>query len=278
MRRSRYARLERQRESCERFRGEIRQCQRHGFGQRQLPGHEGDLSHGSAGHRQELFSVEHPGPAHLVRNPRYTRCIRRARRAGRHHGGDECGNLFARRPRIDFGRIPDLRLHLAAQRTPAARRYHRDPGAPGEAREREFRRSPQPDSPQEHRLCRRAGGLDRCRPGGGQRPFERELRQEAEIAGLEHQGAAIGLRLRQAAPDLPAAAAGRAHGQDARPHHDRRQYGRGPGLRVRGRHGGRVVSDHAVDLPDGRLQGLLRTIPRRSQDRRAQFRCAAGRG
>ena len=50
---------------------------------------------------------------------------------------------------------------------------------------------------EEHRLCRRAGRAARRRPRGDQRPAERELRQEAEAARLEHQGAAPGLRLRQ---------------------------------------------------------------------------------
>ena len=63
---------------------------------------------------------------------------------------------------------------------------------------------------------------------------------------------------------VSAAAARRAHGQDARPHHDRRQHGRRLGLRVCGRHGRRLVSHHAVDVAHGRLQGFLRTLSRRS--------------
>ncbi len=50
----------------------------------------------------------------------------------------------------------------------------------------------------------------------------------------------------------------KAMDKTARPHHDRRQHRGGPGLRVCRRHGRRLVSDHAVDLADGRVQELLR--------------------
>ena len=63
-----------------------------------------------------------------------------------------------------------------------------------------------------------------------------------------------------------------------RPHHDRRQHRRGSWLRVRGRNGGRLVSDHAIDLVDGCLQGFLRALSRRSGDRREKFRGPAGGG
>ena len=81
-----------------------------------------------------------------------------------------------------------------------------------------------------------------------------------------------------AKPRVAAAAARRAHGQDPRPHHDRRQHRRRPGLCLRGRDRRRLVSDHALDLADGCLQGLLRALPRRPGHRRAQFRHAAGGG
>ena len=68
------------------------------------------------------------------------------------------------------------------------------------------------------------------------------------------------------------------HGQDARPHHDRRQHRRGSRLRLRGRDRRRLVSHHAVDLADGRLQGVLRALSGRSRDRRAQFRRDPGGG
>ena len=147
-----------------------------------------------------------------------------------------------------------------------------------QARERKFRRRAQPDSVEEHCLCRRAGRAARRGSRGDQRTVERELRQEAETARLEHQGVAPGVRLRQGESDIAAAAARRAHGQNPRPHHDRRQHGRRPGLRIRRRNGRRLVSHHALDLAHGRLQGLLRAVPRRFRNRRAQFRGFAGRG
>ena len=55
----------------------------------------------------------------------------------------------------------------------------------------------------------------------------------------------LGYDYAKATPAVSAAAARRAPGQDARPHHDRRQHGRGPGLRVCGRDRRRLVSDHA---------------------------------
>ena len=144
--------------------------------------------------------------------------------------------------------------------------------------QRELRRRAQSHPAEEHRLRGRAGRAAGRRPGGDQRPDERELRQEAEAARFEHPGAAPRLRLRQAAPAVPAAAARRAHGQDARPHHDRRQHGRGPGLRLCGCHRRRVVPDHAVDLAHGRLQGLLRALSGGSRHRRAQLCGDPGRG
>ncbi len=81
----------------------------------------------------------------------------------------------------------------------------------------------------------------------------------------------LGYDYAKAAPAVSAAAAGRAHGQDPRAHHDRRQHRRGLGLRVCGRHRRRVVSDHALDLAHGCLQGVLRALSRRSRHRRAQL-------
>ena len=53
--------------------------------------------------------------------------------------------------------------------------------------------------------------------------------------------------------------------RDLRQDHDRRQHGGGSGVPLRARHGGRVVSDHALDFAYGRLQVLLRAIPGRSR-------------
>ena len=64
----------------------------------------------------------------------------------------------------------------------------------------------------------------------------------------------LGFEYARANLHVPAAAARQAAGQDGRPHHDRRQYGRGARLHVCGRDGRRVVPDHAVDFADGRVQ------------------------
>jgi 2-oxoglutarate ferredoxin oxidoreductase subunit alpha len=66
--------------------------------------------------------------------------------------------------------------------------------------------------------------------------------------------------------------------QDVESHHDRRQHCRRARLLVRGRNGRRVVSDHAVDVADGRVQELLPEVARRSADRRAQLRHRPVRG
>ncbi len=52
----------------------------------------------------------------------------------------------------------------------------------------------------------------------------------------------------------------------------------GLGLRLCGRNRRRVVSDHPVHLADGCVQGILRALPRRCRDRRAQFRGHPGGG
>ena len=144
--------------------------------------------------------------------------------------------------------------------------------------EREFRRRAQPHPAQEHRLCGRDRRAHRPGPRHHRRDDEGELRKEAQAPRFEHQGAAPGLRPREAAPRLPAAAARREAGQDPRAHHDRRQHGRRLGLRVRGSDRGGVVSDHPVHLAHGCLQELLRALPGRCRDRRAQLRGHTGGG
>ena len=89
----------------ERLRGQVRERQRHGIGERELADHEGHIPHGRSGHRQELLSLEHPGAAYLVRDSRDARRLRRARRPRRHHGGDERGDLFEGRARGRLRRL-----------------------------------------------------------------------------------------------------------------------------------------------------------------------------
>ena len=53
----------------QRLRLQDRHGQRHRFGEREQPAHAGHLPHGNSGVGEERLSVEHPGAAHLVRDP-----------------------------------------------------------------------------------------------------------------------------------------------------------------------------------------------------------------
>ena len=66
--------------------------------------------------------------------------------------------------------------------------------------------------------------------------------------------------------------------QDRRSHHDRRQHRRRARLRVRRCDRGRVVSDHAVHVGDGCLQGVLRPHARGPGDRPQELRVHPGGG
>ena len=83
----------------QRFRHQDRDRQRHRLGQRQHAADEVDLPQRHPGDGQELLPLQHPGAAHLVRDPRDPRRLRRPLRPGRHHGRDECRDLRARRAR-----------------------------------------------------------------------------------------------------------------------------------------------------------------------------------
>ena len=121
---------------------------------------------------------------------------------------------------------------------------------------------------EEHRLRRRAGGAARFRHRHHARAAQGEVRQEAGADGLEPEGHRPRLRLRQGALRLPAADPARADGQDEGRDPDRRQHRGGARLRLRRRHGGRLVSDHAVHVADGRVQRLLPEVPPRRRTAR----------
>ncbi len=74
------------------------------------------------------------------------------------------------------------------------------------------------------------------------------------------------LRLREGELRVSAALPSRADGRDEGQHPHRRQHRRCARRRVRRRDGRRVVSDHAVDVADGSVQGILRALPRRPGD------------
>ena len=77
---------------------------------------------------------------------------------------------------------------------------------------------------------------------------------------------------------LPAAAARGEDGCHDGPHHHRRQHRGRARLRLCRRHGGRLVSDHALDLADGCVQGLLRPAARRCGHRPQELHHDPGRG
>ena len=106
--------------------------------------------------------------------------------------------------------------------------------------------------------------LDRSRH---RRARQGDVREEAGAHRVEPAGHRSRLRVRARASAVPAAAARQAARQDGRPHHDRRQHGRGAGVRVCGRDGRRVVPDHAVDFVDGRVQVVLRALSQGSRRR-----------
>ena len=254
------------RRAHQRLRAQARERQRHRLGERERPADAGDLPDGDPGFGQEPVPVQHPGAADLVRGSRQQERPRVARARLRPGGRDERGDLRPRRQGGPLGRLAALRLELAAGRVAVAPRRH----LPGRAARADVQRDLQglarADPDEEHRLPGRAGGAARHRHARHRRAARREVLQEEGAARVEPQGAALRLRLREGAPRLPAADPAREDARDRRPHPDRRQHRDRARLRVRGRHGGRLVPDHAVDVGDGRVQGVLHQLPARSGD------------
>ena len=84
---------------------------------------------------------------------------------------------------------------------------------------------------------------------------------EAGADGLEPEGGGRRLRLRQGQLRVPAADPPREDGRDEGRDPDRRQHLGVARVPVRRRDRGRVVPDHAGDVADGGLQGLLPEVP-----------------
>ena len=206
----------------------------------------------------------------MVRDPRDETWLRRALGTRGPDGGDERGDLPQGRARGQPGRLPDLRLDLAACHG-AAPRGHRHPRrAVREALQRELRRRAQSHPDEEHHVRGRARGAARDRRRGDPPAPHRELLEEARAGGRQHEGGAARVRLREGAPALPAAAAHRAHERHRGPRDDRRQHRRRPRRGVRGRDRRPLVPDHAVHFADGRVQGLLLEAARRPGDRQGR--------
>ena len=115
------------------------------------------------------------------------------------------GDLPEGRPRGESGRVPDLRLDLAALDAAHARGHHDHRRAAREDLQREFRRRAQPHPDEERLLRGRALRAARHRARRDPPAPRRDLREEAGAGRLQHEGRAAGLRLREAAPRVPAA-------------------------------------------------------------------------
>ena len=202
-------------QSCTRQRllHQDRHRQRHRLGERQHAADEVDLPQRHPGDGQELLPLQHPGPAHLVRDPRHPGRARGALRPDRPHGRHERRDLCARRQGGRAGRLPAVRLHLAAAGAAEARRHHRARRAAGAAVQRELQRGAHPHPDEEHLLRRGAGGAARAGPRAHPHAAGRDLRQEAAAGREQHEGHPARLRLRAHALPLPAAA---ARGEDGR--------------------------------------------------------------
>ena len=236
--------------------------------------HEGDLPQRHPGHRQELLPVEHPGPADLVRDPRHARRPRGPRRAGRPDAGDE----RARPMRATCARSRPGGYLLYDSTWPRRHLLARDDitvlGVPFArlCNERfDGVRDAHPD--EEHLLRGRGRRAARPRPRRHPHAGHRAVREEAASSSTANMTAiAARLRLRQGAPPCPLPFQVARLDAHRRPHPDRWQHRGGARLRVRRRDCRCVVSDHAVDLAHGRLQGLLRAAAGRHGDRRQELR------
>ena len=92
-------------DATQRFRHQVRQRQRLGFGERERHVRESRVPNGHSGRHAQHLPVEHSGPADLVRSARQRSGLSRPPRRRRHHGGDECRDVCGRRRQSGAGRI-----------------------------------------------------------------------------------------------------------------------------------------------------------------------------
>ena len=144
-----------------RLRRPVRQRQRLGLGQRQRAVRALGPAHGRSVRAAQHLSVQHPGPADLVRGAHLgSRPSRRPRRH-RSDGGDESADLGQGRRRDRARRLSVLRFHQADAAVEIPRRHHRHRrAADRDLQPRIYRPAPAP-AVQEHHLCRRALGAAR---------------------------------------------------------------------------------------------------------------------
>ena len=115
--------------SRQRFRRQIRQCQRLGLGLGQRDVRPLHPAHGRAGGVAQYFPLQHPGPAHLVRSARLRQGLAGPARRRRPDGGDEPPDL-GQGHRLDrSGRLSVLRFLAADPAVAIPRRHQRHPHA-----------------------------------------------------------------------------------------------------------------------------------------------------
>ena len=165
---------------------------------------------------------------------------------------------------------------LAARSAADAPRRHLSGHSAGRDVQRDVRGHARAHPDEEHRLCRRAGGAARHGPRRHPRAAEGEVRPQAGAGRLEPACRRPRLRLREGALRLPAADPSRAARQDQGRDPDRRQHRGGARLPLCRRHRRRLVSDHAGDLVDGGVQGLLPEVPARARHQPQPLRDPAG--
>ena len=100
--------------SGKRFRHPFRQHQRIGLGERQSAVRSRDPAHGRADRAAQHLSLQHPGPADLVRGQGQRKGLSRRARRGRHDGGDEPADLRPGRRLDRARRLFVLRFDAAA--------------------------------------------------------------------------------------------------------------------------------------------------------------------
>ena len=224
------------------------------------------------------FSLEHPGPADLVRSARLGGRPSRRPRRHRHDGGDESADLGQGRRFDRAGRLSALRFDQADAEVEVPRRHHRHRRAAHRDHQFDLYRSAPAPAVQEHHLSRRALGAARHRPEGDRAAHRRAIQGQGKAAVVERPCAASRPRLRVAEPEMPDRRTGEEVRQGRRPHFHRGQFG---GRARRGlwrRHGVRLVSDHAVVVAGGRLHQPLQAAASRSGDQEGEIRHRPGRG
>ena len=212
----------------------------------------------------------------MVRDPRERRRPHGAHRPLRPGRRDEPGHLPARHRRSHHRRLGPARFQLA----PAPRPRPRGRELPGrsagkdDGRQLQGRTRAHPD--EEHLLRGGAGGAAGHRHGDHEGAAQGDLRRQGQAARRQLPRHRSGLRLRARALRLPPAGAAGADGRQPGLDRDRRQHGGGARVRLRGRDGGRLVSDHAIHLAGRRLHRLLPPVPQGPRDREKPLRHRAG--